>query len=449
MRGCASVATKIGIMSANVPVPNWSARRPILLGWIAIGVMLAGLTIWGLGVRITGAIVTTGIVRMETDRQIIQHPNGGVVGQISARDGDIVRKGDVLIRFEDRHLRSELSTVDRQLFEILVRKIRLEGERDAIADLDYSGTESSADLDPVWQKGQIRGQTALFEARKSSLATEQDLLGEQGAQIENQIRGMQAQTAALRVQGNLTKRELHAQQKLLDKGLVSAARVLALQRDHAGIEGEIGRLRAAIAQAAGRMSGLVIARVQLSGRRREAAITRLRDLRYSEIDLVGKRMRLNERLGRMVVRAPRDGTVFGSRFLSTQTVVRPAEPIMYLEPLEQTLQVIVQIEPGQVDQVYEGQVVTLRFSALDPLARPQVLGHITRLSPDTLVDKATGSPFYKAIIVPQTEELARIKEQRILPGMPVEAFLKTNDRTPVSYLTEPLRGYFRRAFRES
>lgn len=435
-------------MRINAPLAQWSARRSILLGWAAIAIMLAGLAFWGFGVRIAGAIVVTGTVRVEADRQIIQHPSGGVVGQIAARDGHVVQKGDVLIRFDDNLLQTELAIVDRQLLEILVRKIRLRGERDAAVHLDFAQTANFAHLDRAWVQGQIRGQTDLFVARKSSLSSEIEHIGEQRAQIKNQIKGMQAQTLALTTQWDLLKLELQAQQELLERGLIPLARVLAMQRELAGTEGEIGRLNAAVAEAAGRMSVLSIARVQLSDRRREDAITRLRDLRYSEIELVGKKNRLNEQLGRMVVRAPLDGTVFGSRVSSLQSVVRPAEPIMFIEPADHNLQVMARISPSQIDEIYDGQSVTLRFPALDPLTSPPVFGQVIRLSPDTLQDEATGLPYYKAIIIPKESELAHLMDQRILPGMPVEAFIKTTERTPISYLTQPLSGYFRRAFRE-
>ena len=436
-------------MSVVTTPDRWTAHRSILLGFAAIFVMLAGLSVWGVGVRIAGAIVVTGTVRVETDRQIVQHPDGGVVGQIAANDGDVVQQGDVLIRFDDSFAKAELSMLDLQLLEILVRKIRLEGERDNAARLDFSQTDTFAHLDPIWVQGQIRGQTDLFEARMSSLATEREQLGEQRHQIEKQIAGMRAQTVALTVQGDLVELELNDQQNLLNKGLVPVARVLALRREHAAVAGEFGRLNAGIAEASGRMVGLSIALVQLSQKRREAAIARLRDLRYSEIELVGKRIHLHERLGRMAVRAPLGGTVFGSRVSALQSVVRLADPIMYIVPVDQPMQVIVRIDPVHIDQVYAGQVASLRFRAFDMRATPPVPGRVVRFSPDTLRDDATGAPYYQAVVVPQDGALAGIGDKRILPGMPVEAFLKTQDRTPFSYLTEPLTAYFRRAFRES
>ncbi len=435
-------------MSTDIEQVKWSARVPLAVGFATIILVLGGIGSWSLGTQIAGAIIASGTVKVESDRQIVQHPDGGVVGSIEARDGDAVRSGDILVRFDDTFLKSELAVIDQQLMEIYARKVRLEGERDGSTDLAFAGKSEFAKLDQAWVQSQIEGQVNLFRARADSLAKEQAQLAEQRLQIESQIRGIDSQKSAMTRQFELNSGELADQQTLRERGLVPVARMLELQREEARLEGEIGRLAAESAEARAKISGISIEILKLSDRRREDAITRLRDLRYSEIELVERQISLHERLDRMVVRAPVDGIIYGSTIFALKSVVRPADPMMYVVPGDQPLQVSARIDPIHVDQVFPGQAASLRFPTFDQRTTPEIAGRVLRLSADTVVDEVTGATFYEAIVVPAEGALDGLSHLTLLPGMPVEAFLKTRERTPMSYLVQPLANYFNRAFRE-
>ena len=337
--------------------------------------------------------------------------------------------------------------VERQLFEIHARKARLEAEQAGHAVVAFAPWTLDGLLDAAWRQGQIDGQVALFEALRDALDKEVDQLREQQVQIEAEIDGITSQLGAQHTQVALVGQDLEAREKLLAQGLIQAAKVLDLQREMARLSGEVGHLTAEIAAARTRVSGLEIEIVKLGERRREAAITRLRDLQYTEIELAERRIRLAESLARLDVRAPVDGVVFGSRILAVQSVVRPADAMMYLVPGGQPLEISARIETIDIDQVHPGQSVLLRFTSFDQRSTPEVMGRVARLSADAVTDAATGDTYYEAVILPDAEALAAL-DQNLLPGMPVEAFLRTADRTPLQFLIQPLANYFERAFRE-
>ena len=424
------------------------ARLPLTVGFSAVVLMLGGLGAWSVGTNIAGAVVAPGVVEVESDRQVVQHPDGGVVGEILARDGDSVAAGDVLIRLDGTFLRSELAIVEGQLAEIFARSARLKAERDDAESPEFDDLPEFTLIGAEALEEQIAGQRTLFEARRAALASEQRQLGEQQAQIDRQIEGTEAQLAALNRQLTLITEELADVQSLFDRGLVQGTRLLELQREEARLLGEIGALTARAAEAETRKSAIAIESLKLADRRREEAITRLRDIGYTQIELEERRLSLTERIARLDVRAPVAGVVFDSRVAALQSVVQPAEPILFLIPGDQPLQVSARIDPIDVDQVFPGQDVALMFTTFNRRTTPEVPGIVLRVSADAETDQNTGMTYYQAVLMPDAAALEALPDVTLLPGMPVEAFLKTGDRSPLSYLTQPLTVYFQRAFRE-
>lgn len=427
---------------------KWAASLPLTIGFAAVFLLVGGLGAWSLGVRIAGAVVATGVVQVETERQVVQHPEGGVVGEILARDGDPVEAGDVLVRLDGTFMASELALVEQQLLEIFARRVRLRAERDGAEVLDFGALPDFGLNDRTVIDEQIEGQRALFNARRASLVQEQRQMDQQQRQIERQIDGTQAQLSALERQMTLIESELENVQSLFNQGLVQAQRLLELQREEARLQGDIGRLLSSVAEAETRISELEIQSLRLIDTRREEAITRLRDLRYSEIELQEQRISLVERISRLEVRAPVSGLVFDSQVFAVQSVVRAAEPMLYIVPGDQPLNVSARIDPRDIEQVYPGQEVALMFTTFNQRNMPEITGTVRRVSADAETDPNTGGTYYEAIVVPDASDLADLTDVTLLPGMPVETFLQTTDRRPITYLTQPLTAYFNRAFRE-
>jgi HlyD family secretion protein len=300
--------------------------------------------------------------------------------------------------------------VEGQLLEIFARKVRLKAEQHEADTLDADAPPTFLTMSAEADQKQIDGQTNLFEARRSSLAQNVQQLREQQGQVESQIEGILAQREGLDRQLDLIEQELADVQILFDKGLVQAARLLELQPEQARLQGEIGNLTAAEAEARTRISGPEIQRLTLYDQRREEAITRLRDLSYSEIELEERRLSIVERLARLDVRAPVSGTVFGSKVASVQSVLQAAEPMMYLVPVDQPLQVSARISSMHVDQIYSGQDVALMFTTFNRRPTPEVPGTVMRISPDAAMDETTGETFCEAVILPDETALRDVAD---------------------------------------
>ena len=226
---------------------SWSAKRPLILGYIALAALVLGIGTWSVKTNIAGAIVASGVVEVEANRQVVQHPDGGVIAEILVDDGDTVAAGDILLRFDNKFLRSDLTVVNEQLFEMLARSARLEAERDGADEIEFgealiiaSGSSVVAEL--------MAGQNNLFKARRNSLDREAALLAERKAQIDEQIRGTEAQATALSIQRKLIDEELVDESSLLEKGLSQATTVRGLQREAARIEGLMAELSATVAE---------------------------------------------------------------------------------------------------------------------------------------------------------------------------------------------------------
>ncbi|MDJ0992681.1 MAG: HlyD family type I secretion periplasmic adaptor subunit [Dinoroseobacter sp.] len=428
--------------------PFWSSKLPLTVGYASIAMLLGGIGYWSIKTSIAGAVIAPGVIEVENETQVVQHPDGGVVNSINARNGDLVAEGDVLIELDGTFLRSELSVIEAQLMESFAREARLTAERDEAEELVFSDIPVLASVSASTRDGQLNGQLFLFEARLSSHQREKAQIAEQQRQIGQQIDGLQAQLDGVQKQLDLIRSELDNVQDLFDRGLIQIARVLELQRTEAEQLGDVGRLTAAIAEARTRISALEIEVLRLEDARREEAISELRDLNISSNELKERRRALQEKLGRLQIVAPVSGTVFNSQVAAQRSVVRPAEPVLFLVPADQPLRVAAKIDPVDVDQIYYGQDVTMVFSSFNRRTTPEAKGAIDLVGADVLTDERTGIPYYEASISIDEASMDDLGDLALLPGMPVETFIKTDDRTPLSYLVQPLTVYFSRALRE-
>ncbi|MEM9425065.1 MAG: HlyD family type I secretion periplasmic adaptor subunit [Pseudomonadota bacterium] len=423
-----------------------SPTLPLVVGFAALALLVGVIGFWSVRTQIAGAIIANGAIQVENNRQIVQHAEGGTVGEILARDGDLVMAGDTLILLDDTLLRLDLSVIDLQLVELTARRARLEAERDGADHMTLPAQLANVG---ATAQDQIDGRRKLFGARRDTLERELTQIGERIRQTRNRIVGTEAQIAALITQTELVTAELNAQEELLRKGLVPAQRVSMLRREAARLAGEIGALTARVAEFRGEIAGNEIERLKRETTRRENAISELRDIQFRELELTEKRRSLTERLARLEVRAPAAGVVYGSTVFAEKAVIRPADTLMFIVPQDQPLIVSAEVEAIHIDQVRVGQPASLRFPAFNQRLTPEVAGQVLTVSADILVDDRTGMSYYKVEIMPLQSELSKLSGHALVPGMPVETYLKTDDRTPLSYLTKPLTDYFGRAFRES
>lgn len=427
-----------------------SARGPLIVGFLALFALVGGFGTWATMTTIAGAIVANGRIEVDRNRQVVQHPTGGVVAEIAVDEGDVVEAGALLIQLDDTSLKSQLAINEGQLFELVARRGRLEAERDGKDEINFDEELIAVGAQNDEMQELMTGQLNLFAARRETMSREIDQLSKRRGQIGNQIDGIIAQEVSLATQLELIQKELANQQSLLDRGLAQAGTVLALQRDTASLDGRIGELAASRAEAEGRITEIDIEILGITTRMREDAITRLRDLRYRELELREQRAALREEIDRLDIRAPVSGVIYGLEVQTLRSVIRPADPVLYLVPQDRPLIIASRVPPIHIDEIVVGQEVILKLSSLDQRTTPELFGHVTQISADAFEDEARGQSYYRAEISLEPDEVAKLADGiTLVPGMPVDAFIRTADRSPLAYLIKPLADYFNRAFRET
>ncbi len=428
--------------------PGWRLRQLMFTGYVTLGVLVFGMGAWGAVSNISGAVVSSGSLEVEGNRQVVQHPTGGVIKAILARNGDHVKAGDVLIQLDSEDLFPELATVEGQWFEMLATRSRLQAERDGLPDIVFDPELISREADSQQIRDLMAAQLKQFEARRKLQSDEEGQLLEQRTQISKQNEGLVALQAATQSQIDLLSKEISGQQQLLDQGLTEVTRVLTPRRELARLEGVAGQVEASIAENRGKIAEIEIERVRLVSKVREEAHSQLRDLEFREIEAREKRRGLLEQISRLDMRAPVSGVIYGSTVDTLRGVIRPAEPVMYVVPENTPLIVRAKVDTIHIDQVHTGQEAVLRFSAFDQRTTPEVFGHVTSVSADAYEDERRGLRYYEADIRLDPGQLDRLNHVELMPGMPVESFIKTGDRNALSYFVKPLSDYFTRAFRD-
>lgn len=437
--------------TAAGPAPksfDWSFRPFLLLGYATLAVLVLGLGGWGVYARIAGAVIAMGTVEVEGNRQVVQHPTGGVVTEILARDGDIVQKGDVILRLEGDAQRAEFQTVEGQYFELVARQNRLESLRDDKDTIAFDPELVALAGSKRSVQDLLGAQQGQFEASRDTLHKEQSQLDERSAQILKQIDGLDFQLQATKEQVDLTGQELAAQEKLMSQGLTQLTRVLSLRRDLAQLKGTQGAAQASVAENRAKITEIDLEKLKNENKVRDDAIAELREIEFREIELRSRRKALGDEISRLDIRAPVAGVIYGSTAETLRGVVRAAEPILYIVPQNVSLIARAQIDAAKIDQVHVGQSATMHFSAFDSRTTPVVAGKVTKVSADIFTDERTGHAYYRADIALDETVLAELQGRRLVPGMPVEAFIATEDRSAFTYFAKPLADYFNRAFRE-
>lgn len=437
--GAAAEASRLGKVST---------RAPLLLGFLTLLALVGGFGGWSVVSSIAGAVVASGQIEVDQHRQVVQHPEGGVVAQIDVHEGDKVAAGQLLIRLDGDLDESERAIVEGQFFELLARRGRLEAERVDAPEIHFNPelTEAAKTRPDVAEL--VEGQQRLFSARAETLRKSLDQVSKRRDQTQSQIDGIEAQRVALQRQQDLIERELTDQRSLLEKGLAQASRVLALEREAANLAGEVGSLVAQKAQAEGKITELDLEALRLTSQRREDAETELRDIGYRELELAERRRSLTEKIERLEMRAPVGGLVYAMTVTTPRSVIRAAEPVLYIVPQDRPLLIAARVSPINVDEVRIGQPVTVRFPAFASRTTPELFGQVTKISADALVDEASKMSYFRAEVMLDPGEVEKLGQLQLLPGMPAEVYIRTGDRSPLAYLTKPFTDYFARAFRE-
>jgi HlyD family secretion protein len=425
-----------------------SIRRHLVVSLAAAALLTVGLGGWAATTELAGAVVAPGTLVVDSFVKKVQHPTGGVVGELRVRDGDLVRAGQVVMRLDATVSRANLAVIDKSLVELTARQGRLEAERDGAHRISFATfVRSRAPSDP--EAGKVMaGETRVFELRRDARAGQKAQLKERTGQLREEIQGLTGQIAGKKREIELIGRELEGVRDLWRKNLVPIQRVTALERDAARLEGEHGQLVASVAQAKGKISETELQVIQVDQDLRSEVAKELSEVQGKIAELVEKRVAAEDQLKRIDIRAPQDGVVHQLAVHTIGGVVSPGEPIMLVVPRSDTLVIEAKVAPKDIDQVQLGQKAMLRLTAFNQRTTPEINGSVSLVAADQITDEKTGTSYFKVQVTPGAEDLARLNGIKLVPGMPAEVFIQTGERTMFSYLIKPLSDQVRRAFKE-
>jgi len=424
-----------------------SMRRHLVTAIVVVLVLVVGVGGWAATAVISGAVVASGSLVVDTNVKKVQHPTGGIVGELRVRDGDRVHAGDVVVRLDETVTRANLAIVTKGLGEMMARKARLESERDGLDTITFPA-QLVADAGDPDRAAAMDSERKLFNLRKTARSGQKAQLRERIAQLGEEITGLTAQQNSKAKEIALIERELAGVRELWKQNLVQLTRLTALEREATRLDGERGQLIAAAAQAKGKIAETALQILQIDQDIASDVAKELREVDGKIGEFVERKVAAEDQLKRTDIRAPQDGTVFQLAVHTIGGVITAGDPIMLIVPEADNLSVEVKVNPQDIDQLQLNQKAILRFSAFNIRTTPEIEGVVTRISADTSTDQRTGQSYYTVRIAMPADQIERLGEVKLLPGMPVEAFMQTRDRTMLSYLIKPLHDQFLRAFRE-
>jgi HlyD family secretion protein len=423
-----------------------SLRRHLALGTGAVTFLVAGIGGWAVSTELSGAVIAPGQLVVDSNVKKVQHPTGGVVGELRVKEGDRVKAGDVVVRLDETQTRASLAIVTKALDELAARQARNEAERDGAEQVQFPPDLLARRHDAEVLKV-TAGEQKLFETRRSSREGQKSQLREQVAQLEQQIQGNKEQETAKAKEIDWIQQELKGVRELWSKNLIPFARVTTLERDGARLEGERGALIATIAQTKGRIAETQLKILQINEDLYAEVGKELSEIRGKKSELVERRVAAEDQLKRVDLTAPQDGKVFQRTVNTVGGVIQAGEPVMLIVPEGDNLMIEAKIAPQEIDQVHVGQRTVLRFPAFNQRTTPELTGEVVRIGADVTQDERKNESYYTVRIRVPDEELQRLEGQRLLAGMPVEAFLQTEPRTAMSYLVKPMQDQIARAFK--
>jgi HlyD family secretion protein len=430
--------------------PSWtrrSIRRNIFAGLLVFAALAAGVGGWAGTTELSGALIAPGSIVVDSNVKKVQHPTGGVVGELRVRDGDRVKAGDIVVRLDQTITRANLAIVTKGLAELAARKARLVSERDGSDTLDFPDQLTSREGDP--EVVQImEGERKLFELRRSARLGQKAQLRQQSGQLLEEIVGLTAQQQAKKREIVLINRELEGVRDLFKRNLVQINRLTLLEREATRLDGEEAQLMAAVAQAKGKIAEIELKIIQIDQDLSSEVAKEMREIDAKIGEFVERKLQAEDQLQRVDIRAPQDGTVFQLAVHTVGGVIATGEPIMLIVPEADSLSVEAKVNPQDIEQVKLDQRTVLRFSSFNAATTPELNGQVSRISADVSSDQRTGQSFYTIRIAINPDELSRLGSSKLVPGMPVECFIQTGERTVISYLLKPFRDQLKRTFRE-
>lgn len=427
------------------PIPT-NVGRYLFAGFFFVFALIGGVTVWAATQKISGAVIASGRVVVDSNLKKVQHPSGGVVDEIRVKNGDEVTEGQLLMRLDETITKANLRVVVKQINELSMRAARLEAERDnfdRVAVPDDLKAETSADVVRI-----ISGENNLFRSRRESHLKQKAQLRERIAQHREEIVGIDGQVKAKATEITLIGEELKGLETLEEKQLITTNRMVSMRRQAARLQGEHGQLLASTARIRGQIAEVELQILSLEQDVQTKIVDELRQIESKLAELAERRIAAEDQLKRIEIRAPISGVVHQLAVHTVGGVINSAEPVMMLVPMGDKLVIEARVQPQDIDRVHLKQAARVRFSAFNQRTTPELDGTVTRIGADLTQDKITGETFFTVRIEFADQEVARLGENKLQPGIPADVQIRTEDRTALSFLVKPLEDQFSKAFRE-
>ena len=425
----------------------------VRLGMIVTGLFFVLFLGWAAFAPLDSAAYANGQLVVSGQRQSVQHRDGGVVAAIHVAEGKYVRKGDTLVELAGAEVRAQERALAAQLVNAQAQRARLEAELTGAAIVWPAEFSTATGSRRAAIAEAVRVQSNEFRTRRSSLAAQSQVLGQQSAQATESASGYRSKMVSSAEQERLIQAEIDALRPVAEKGFVSQSRMRALERAKAELKGQRGGYQANVAEAQASAAGGRLRQIEAERAYRERASAELREVEFSLGELTPKYRAAYDQLERLRIRAPVSGTVIGLSVFTVGGVVAPGQTLMDIVPDKSDLVVGARVSTADADDLRLGQEAQVRFLGLHERNMPVIMGRLTRLSADTLADEKTGEAFYTAEVRVPADQMKQIEDLRgedfeLRAGAPVAVLIPLKERTALQYALEPLTDTMWTAFRE-
>lgn len=443
------------MMNAAQPVSETPTKtsgrtydRYLMVGIVGLAGLL-GFLLLAMFMPIQGAVIAPGTIVVKGKPKVLQHLDGGIVGEILVRDGDVVKEGDVVMRLDPTALSANRDLLINRLYEARAQQTRLKAERDGVSQIDWDSVFTADERTDAVEK-LISDQSELFQTRRRAVNGQVAQLRARMDQQRDQITGVTSLIKSRQQQLSLVEKQLQGQQVLVQKNVIKDvySSILQLEREQASLRGEIASSRADISRTRSAIGETEIEILQARRTFQEQVLTDLRATESQVSDLREQLITAQDQTGRIDILAPVSGTVHNLSVTTVGGVITPANPIMEIIPSDTALIIEARIDPASVDQVYVGQLTNVRMSAFNQRVTPELFGEVTSVAANINSDPVTGIPFYIVKVEVPADQLARLNGQVLIPGMPAEAYMQTDQRSIWNYLIKPASDQLSRAMRE-
>ena len=425
-----------------------SIQRQLRWGMVVLIALVGGIGGWSASASINGAVIAPGTVIIKSNKKRVQHAEGGIVRTIKTAEGAIARRGQVLFQLDDTKVKAELDIARNRLFEALVKRNRLLAEREQLIDFAVT-SEIKAIAGTSKKLGSVVSvQRNLIITRKEMRTNQKAQLAQRIAQFDKEIEGLKKQRDAKNEESSILRDEITNLTALYKQGLSPVARLNALRRAKSDVDYELGQILARIGQAGGKISEARLQILETDERYRNDTLTQLEETESKLLELKERTLALEDRLFRLRILAPLPGQVHELKIHTIGAVIAPGEVLAYIVPKAEDLIIEARIRLIDVDNVRVNQEANVRFTSFNFRTTPSIKARVASLSPDQIVEERSGEAYFKARVVLDEADRAKLGNNVVVAGMPAEVMITTKPRTVLNYLMQPLTDQINRAFRE-